>query len=391
MQKAIPYGRQHIDDQDIQAVVDVLRSDWITQGPTIQKFEEAIAVYCGAKYAVAVSSGTAALHLACLVADLGKGDEAITTPMTFLATANAIAYTGARPVFADIQYDSVNIDPDQISRKINAKTKVILPVHFAGLPADLKEIRRLAQKKDIVIIEDACHAIGAEYRAGKIGSCQYSDMTTFSFHPVKNITTGEGGCITTNNRQMYQRLLALRHHGIYKTEKGQQKIGLWFHEMREMGFNYRMTDMQAALGISQLSKIGEFQKRRTEIAKRYHEAFSECAEVLMLPPSAMTDRKHAWHLYLIRLKKQTKTMNRRKLFDALYEEGIRPQVHYIPLYQQPVYRKMKGCRPSDYPNTEKYYREVMSLPMYPSLSKDDLEHVIKAVTSFVHKGSEICA
>ncbi len=311
--KHIPYGRQFIDKDDIKEVVKVLKSDWLTQGPMVRKFEEALAKYCGAKYAVAVSSGTAALHLACIAAGLKKGDEAITSPITFLATPNAVLYTGARPVFADIEHDTVNINPEEIRKNITKDTKVILPVHFAGLPCDMPKIAKIAGKHNLVVIEDACHALGAEYKTNekwvKIGSCKHSDMTVFSFHPVKHITTGEGGAITTNDRRIYERLKALRTHGIYK-DKNTAKKGPWYYEMRELGFNYRLTDFQCALGLSQLKKLNRFIRRRREIVKMYEESFK--ANEFFSLPEEVENVKSSWHLYAIRLKDERENRARNK-------------------------------------------------------------------------------
>ena len=272
----LPYGHQWIDDADITSVIDVLRSDWITQGKKVDEFEASVAAYCGAKYAVAVSSGTAALHAACAVAGISGGDEAITTPMTFAATANAVVYCGGRPVFADIREDTLNIDPAEIKKRLSPKTKAILPVDFAGHPADLDEIMAIANERDLVVIEDACHALGAEYKGKKIGGL--ADMTVFSFHPVKHITTGEGGMVLTDDKRFYEKLKIFRHHGIVK--KGANKSA-WYYEIDRPGYNFRITDFQCALGISQLDKLGSFIERRREIATRYNRAFSEMPELVI--------------------------------------------------------------------------------------------------------------
>jgi len=380
--KTIPYGYQSIDHQEINEVIKVLKSDWLSQGPQIQKFEKAIARYCGAKYAVAVSSGTAALHLACKVAGLKLGNEAITTPMTFLATANAILMNGAKPVFVDIQPDTVNIDPNRIQPLIKRKTKVILPVHFAGLPAEMDRIQKIAKKHRLTVIEDACHALGSEFKGHRIGSCRFSDMTCFSFHPVKHITTGEGGCITTNSKKFYEALLALRNHGVYKPEKLKQKHGGWFNEMRDLGFNYRMSDIQAALGIAQLKKLPLFLERRRRIASRYREAFKNLRGIGLTHPGK--NANHSYHLFVIRVKEREIGKSRREVFDALSQKGLGLQVHYIPVPKQPFYRKM-GYRWQVYREAAAYYEEALSLPIFPKMTDDDIRYVIQNVKDIFHQ------
>ena len=295
----IPYGRHYIDDEDIAEVIKVLKSDFITQGPKIKEFEDALCKYTGAKYAVAVSSGTAALHLACLASGIGRGDEVITSPITFVASANCVLYCGGIPLFVDIQNDTLNIDPEKIISKITNKTRAIIPVHFAGHPCDLEEIHSIAKKYRLFVIEDACHALGAEYRGTKIGSCQYSDMTVFSFHPVKSITTGEGGAILTNNETLYEKLLTLRTHGITKDKEKwkAREEGDWYYEMQYLGYNYRITDFQCALGISQLRKLDRFISRRREIARIYTERLSRVEGIIL--PVERQYVKYAWHLYTI--------------------------------------------------------------------------------------------
>ena len=382
--KIISYGKQSIDSSDIAEVVKVLKTDWITQGPKIDEFENALAKYCGSKYAVCVSSGTAALHLACLAVRLGKGDEAITTPMTFLATPNSILYTGARPVFADINYETANIDPAEIKKKITSKTKAILPVHFAGFPCDMPEIYKIAKNNGLKIIEDACHALGAEYKHNskwiKVGSCKHSDMTVFSFHPVKHITTGEGGAVTTNNRKLYEKLCMLRTHGIYKNKKMSKEKGLWYYEMRALGYNYRITDFQCALGLSQLKKLNNCIKRRREIVNMYEKEFKN-NKFFDLPVEKRYVRS-SWHLYQIKLK--YKYINQKKeLVKKLHKHGIRAQVHYIPVHTQPYYRERFNTKWGDYPVAEDYYHKCLTIPLFPSLSNANVKKVIREINSYV--------
>jgi perosamine synthetase len=378
--KAIPYGRQSISPEDIKSVTRVLSSDMITQGSKVLEFEKKLASYCGAKYAVAVSSGTAALHLACVASGLDSGDEAVTTPITFLATANSILYAGAKPVFADIDPDTFNISPQQIEKRINSRTKVILPVHFAGLPCDMPKIHGIAKKNHLKVIEDACHALGSEYKYKgkwyKVGSCKHSDVTVFSFHPVKHITTGEGGAITTNNKNLYKKLLALRSHGVYKTHKMGREKGLWYYEMRDLGLNYRVTDFQCALGISQLKRIDKFIGRRKKIAQIYNKEFLDVDT--LKTPFLNVDSRHAFHLYVLRINFKKIRQSRKNFFYKLKKKGINVQVHYIPVYLQPYYRKM-GFRRGLCPNAENFYKKAVSLPLYPSLSKKDTSYVINNI------------
>lgn len=379
--RAIPYGRQYIDKTDIAEVIKVLRTNWITQGPKVGEFEDALKRYCGAKYAVAVSSGTAALHIACLAAGLNKDDEAITTPITFAATANSILYSGAKPVFADIDPQTANIDARKIIEKITKRTKAILPVHFAGLPCDMGRICGIAKKGKFVIIEDACHALGAQYKYKgkwfKVGNCRHSDMTVFSFHPVKTITTGEGGAVLTNSKALYNKLLLLRNHGITKdSDKFVNKRFsdlAWYHEMQCLGFNYRITDIQCALGIGQLKKIGIFLKRRKEIAKIYSKKLAGFNEIIL--PIEKPYAKSSWHLYYIRIKKASR---RKAVFEKLRKAGIGVQVHYIPVYLHPFYQKM-GYGKSLCQNAEDFYQQEISIPIYPTMKNHEIEYVVKSI------------
>ena len=379
--KTIPYSHQSIDAGDIRAVVKVLKSGWITQGPAIKSFEDALCRYTGAKYAVCVSNGTAALHLACLAAGLKSGDEVITSPITFAASANCALYCGAKPVFADIQPQTLNIDPEEIKKKINRKTKIVIPVHFAGYPCDLEGIHKIAKKHRLIVIEDAAHALGAEYKKEKIGSCRYSDMAIFSFHPVKSITTGEGGAVMTNNKKFYQRLLMLRTHGITKDNLIYGSQGGWYYEMRDLGFNYRITDIQAALGVSQLKKIDKFISRRRKIAGIYNQAFGNnpCFDIPVEGKGIIS----AYHLYPIRLKGEF-AGKRKEAFGRLKEKGLGVQVHYIPVYLQPYYRKNLSYKPGICPNAEDYYRRAVSLPLYPGMFDSQVKQVIRKVKEVFH-------
>lgn len=395
----LPYGHQWIDEDDIQAVVEVLRSDWITQGSKIKEFENKAAGFCGVKYAVAVSSGTAALHSACFAAGITKGDEVITTPITFAASSNCILYMGGKPVFADIKEDTYNIDPQDIKKKMINKTKAIIPVDFAGQPADLDEIHRIAQKYNLVVIEDASHALGAEYKRNpqseirnpklrnwvKVGNCIHSDMAIFSFHPVKPITTGEGGMVVTNNKEYYEKLVMFRTHGITKEDSrftlhASRSKGPWYYEMQELGCNYRITDFQCALGISQLKKLDKFIKRRREIVKRYNEAFKSIEEIIS--PYEKPNVKSGWHIYPIRLKLDKLKATRREIFESLRAENIGVQVHYIPVYYQPYYQKL-GYQKGLCPKAEEYYEESITLPIFPAMKDEDIEDVIKAIKKVI--------
>jgi len=378
----IPYGRHYIDDEDIAEVIKVLKSDFITQGPKIKEFEDALCKYTGAKYAVAVSSGTAALHLACLASGIGSGDEVITSPITFVASANCVLYCGGIPLFVDIQNDTLNIDPEKIISKITNKTRAIIPVHFAGHPCDLEEIHSIAKKYRLFVIEDACHALGAEYRGTKIGSCQYSDMTVFSFHPVKSITTGEGGAILTNNETLYEKLLTLRTHGITKDKEKwkAREEGDWYYEMQYLGYNYRITDFQCALGISQLRKLDRFISRRREIARIYTERLSRVEGIIL--PVERQYVKSAWHLYTIRLNK---SQSRADIFKYLREQGIGVQVHYIPVYLHPYYKQKFNFKVEDFPVAQSYYSSSISIPIFYSMRDDEIEYVISKIESALYE------
>lgn len=365
----IPYGHQWLDDDDVAAVVEVLKSDQITQGAKVDEFERKVAEYCGAKYAVAVASGTAALHAACAVAGITEGDEAITTPNTFAATANAIVYCGGKPVFADIQEDTLNIDPEEIRNRLSTRTKAILPVDFAGHPADLDEIKAIAEERGIIVIEDAAHALGAEFKGSRIGSI--SDMTILSFHPVKHITTGEGGMVLTNNRKFYERLKIFRHHGIMRDSRDKNS---WYYEIDNLGHNFRLTDFQCALGLSQMNKLDQFIQRRREISTRYNEAFAKMEEVII--PTEKDYAKAVYHIYVIQLHLEKLQVSRKEIFEALRAENIGVNVHYIPVHLHPFYRRKFGYKHGDYPKAEAYYERAITLPIFPKMSDADVEDVI---------------
>jgi perosamine synthetase len=371
----LPYGHQSIDEDDIRAVIEVLRSDWITTGPKVAEFEEAFAQYVNAECAVSFSSGTAALHGATFAAGLGPDNDAITTPLTFCATANCILYQGGKPIFADVCSDTLNIDPDEISRRLTARTRAILPVNYAGHPADLGPILELANQHHLIVIEDACHALGAEYRGRRLGNT--SHMTVFSFHPVKHVTTGEGGMVTTNDTELARRLRMFRNHGIDSGARQRQAEGQWYYEMILLGYNYRLTDIGCALGLSQLRKVDVNLARRREIAARYTEAFQNIPGVVS--PTVRTDVKPAWHLYPIRLDLDRLRTDRTEVFRSLRAEGLGINVHYIPLHLHPYYRERFGFRGGEYPVTERAYERLISLPMFHGMSDRDVEDVIHAV------------
>lgn len=379
----IGYGHQYINDSDIEAVVNVLKSDYLTQGPSVTAFEKKICEITGAKYCVAVSNATAGLHIAVAALELGDDSEGITTPNTFLASSNCMVYNNVKPVFADIDSVSYNIDPKEIEKHISAKTKLLIPVHFAGLPCEMEEISAIAKKNNLHVIEDAAHAIGSQYADGSyVGNCKYSDMTVFSFHPVKTITTAEGGAVTTNSDELYQKLLMLRSHGVTKDESILTKNpGPWYYEMHSLGFNYRMTDMQAALGVTQLQKLDFFKKRRREVIAMYNKAFADMK--YLKTPYEPDNVCSCFHLYVTQIDFESLGKSRAQVMKELRDKGIGTQVHYIPVSTQPFYKNTFGYKDGDFPVAEKYYEQELSLPLYPGLSDDDVDTVIKAVKEVV--------
>lgn len=379
----IPYGRQDITPEDIAAVVEVLQSDWLTQGPKIPEFEAALASYCGARYAVVVSSATAALHLACIAAGLKGGDRLWTSPITFVASANCGLYCGATVDFVDIDPHTYNLSVSalaaklEIAQKQGTLPKVVIPVHLAGQSCEMAPLAELARIYGFTLIEDASHAIGGQYRGRPIGCCEFSTMAVFSFHPVKIITTGEGGAILTNDSDLYQRLIRLRSHGI--TRDPQQMVGdshgPWYYQQLELGFNYRMTDLQAALGRRQLQRLDQFVERRRFLAQRYHQSLADLPLTL---PFQHPDTRSSWHLYIIRLKRDQIQASHREVFEALRALGIGVNLHYIPVHTQPYYQQL-GFQWGDFPNAEAYYQEAISLPLYYGLTLAQQDQVIQAL------------
>lgn len=375
----LPYGRQWIDEDDIRAVTDVLRSDWVTTGPKVGEFEEAFAAWVGAEDAVTFTSGTAALHAAAFATGIEPGDEVVTTPMTFAATANCVLYQGGRPVFADVHAETLNIDPEKVASRITPRTKALVPVDFAGQPCALAALREIAGRRGLLVIEDACHALGAEDGGRRIGGI--SDLTVFSLHPVKHITTGEGGVVTTNDGALADRLRRFRNHGITADFKERERIGSWFYEVTDLGFNYRLTDIQCALGLSQLRKLPGWLVRRREIAAQYDAAFAglEAVRPLEVRPGV----SHAYHLYVVRLDLDRLRVDRARIFAALRAEGIGVNVHYIPVHLHPLYRARLGTGPGLCPVAEQAYEQILSLPIFSRMSDGDVRDVVHAVEKVV--------
>ena len=383
----IPYARQNINEADIEAVVKILQSDWLTQGPMLERFEKAVADYCGVKYGVAVSSATAALHLACLAAGLNRGDLLWTSPNTFVASANCGLYCGSEVDFVDIDSRTYNMAVTKLEAKLESGKrtdklpKVVIPVHFAGQSCAMERIAQLALEYGFTVIEDASHAIGGLYQNKPVGSCEYSAMTVFSFHPVKIITSGEGGMILTNREDLYEKLIRLRSHGITRDPKLMEgePDGPWYYQQLELGYNYRITDIQAALGYSQLQRINEFIKRRRFLAQRYSRLL---AELPVITPWEHPDCKSAFHLYVIRLKLDQINKSHRQVFEELRQAGIMVNLHYIPVHTQPYFKKM-GFKRGDFPEAERYYAEAISLPLYFGFSDEEQDYVVEKLKNII--------
>lgn len=379
----IPYGRQDISEEDIRAVVEVLRSDWLTQGPAVERFEQDVARYCGAKYAVAVSNATAALHIACLAAGLQPDDILWTSPNTFVASANCGLYCGARPDFVDIHPYTYNLNVDVLEEKLvgaekqGRLPKVVIPVHFAGQSCEMARIAELSKRYGFTVIEDASHAIGGRYRDKPVGACDFSEMTVFSFHPVKIVTTGEGGMVLTNRKDLYEKLLRLRSHGITREPELMEgeSDGPWYYQQIDLGFNYRITDIQAALGASQMKRLDEFVTRRQHLAKRYDALLADLPLTL---PKRNPDVHSASHLYVVRLKLDAIKKKHRQVFEGLRERGIGVNLHYIPVHTQPYYRRL-GFKAGDFPVAEQYYRDAISLPIFYGLTEVEQDKVVSAM------------
>ncbi|MBC7293364.1 MAG: UDP-4-amino-4,6-dideoxy-N-acetyl-beta-L-altrosamine transaminase [Thermoleophilia bacterium] len=372
--KPLPYGRHWLDEADIAAVVETLRSDWLTTGPRVAEYEAAFSERVGARFGVALSSGTAGLHAAAFAAGLSPGDEVVTTPMTFAATANCVLYQGARPAFADVQPDTLNIDPRAVEAAITPRTRAIIAVDYAGQPADVDELAAIARRHGLTLIEDAAHALGAVYRGRRVGAL--ADLTVFSTHPVKHITTGEGGMVTTNYKELAEKMRWFRNHGITSDHRQRAARGDWAYEMVALGYNYRLSDINCALGLSQLAKLDHLLERRRAIAARYNAAFAGLP--WLEPLAVMAEREPAWHLYVVRLKLECLRVGRAQIFAALRAENIGVNVHYIPVYWHPYYRQL-GYPRGLCPVAEAAYERLLTLPIFPAMTDRDVEDVIEAV------------
>jgi UDP-4-amino-4,6-dideoxy-N-acetyl-beta-L-altrosamine transaminase len=385
----IPYGRQHLDEDDVKAVVETLTSNWLTQGPAIPKFETALADYCGANFGIAVNSATSALHIACLALGVSEGDRVWTSPNSFVASSNCALYCGAKVDFVDIDLHTGNMCVDALRNKLalaestNALPKVIIPVHFAGQPCDMKEIRALSKQYGFFVIEDASHAVGAKYREKFVGSCEFSDICVFSFHPVKIITTMEGGMALTNNSEWAEKMRMLRSHGITNDPEKmtEDSHGPWYYQQITLGFNYRMTDVEAALGLSQLSKLETFLEKRNVLANYYDKLFSDYSGITPLQQNSKI--YSSYHLYVVRIDSLTNQQHA-TLVANLRESGVFAHVHYIPIHMQPFYISL-GFKIGDFPNAEKYYQQAVTLPLFPDLKEDEVEHIVALFVDIVNK------
>ena len=376
----IPYGRHWLDEDDVAAVLEVLKSDWLTTGPKVEEFEKAFAVAVGAGEAVAVSNGTAALHAAAYALDIRPGDEVIVTPMTFAASANCVVYQGGTPVFADVDPGTLLLDPSSVEEKITSRTKAIIAVDYAGQPCDYDALKNIADHHELSIIDDACHALGGSYKGRLVGTL--ADLNTFSLHPVKHITSGEGGVVTTDDPELARLMRVFRNHGITTDHRQRNEQGSWFYEMADLGYNYRLTDIQSALALSQLKKLGSWVKRRQEIAELYDDAFAEIPGVA--PLGVQPDATHAYHLYVVRLDLELLGQDRAAIFAALRAEGIGVNVHYIPVHMHPFYQQRFGTRTGLCPAAEAAYEEILSLPMFPRMSDEDAHSVVAAFSKIVY-------
>ena len=366
----LPYSTQQISDEDIKTVIETLKSPYLTTGPKVSEFEKVVADYVGATYAVAFSNGTAALHAACYAAGITQGDEVITTPITFAASANCVRYMGGEVIFADIDEETYNLDPKEVEKKITSKTKAIIPVDFTGQPVDIDAFMEIGKKHNIVIIEDGAHSLGASYKKRKVGAT--ADMTMFSFHPVKPITTGEGGMIVTNNRTYYEKLCLFRGHGITQTAYAKEQ-GDWYYEMTDLGYNYRMTDIQAALGISQMNRLDEFIEKRQELANLYTEKINQLPT--LKAPNQLADTKSGWHLYPVQLDEVALGKTRKEVFEDLRNANIGVHVHYIPVYWHPYYQEL-GYKKGICPKAEQWYERALTLPLHPQMNEADVDFVL---------------
>lgn len=371
----LAYGKQKIDEDDINSVVKVLKGDYLTTGPIVSEFENSVAKYVGTKYAVAVSNGTAALHMACYAAGISEGDEVLVPAITFAASSNCVLYCGGKPVFIDIDPKSYNIDINKIKEKITSKTKAIIPVDFAGQSVDMDLILKIAEEYNLIVIEDAAHALGSEYKNEKVGSKAH--MTEFSFHPVKPITTGEGGVVVTNSKELYEKMILFRSHGITRnSELMTENQGPWYYEQIDLGYNYRLTDIQSALGLSQIKKLDDFILKRREIVNKYNEAFKDLKEIVT--PFENEYSKSGYHIYVLLLNLDKLKCGRKEIFEALQAENIGVNVHYLPVYLHPYYKKL-GYKKGECPVAEDIYNRMITIPLFPSMTDKDIKDVIEAV------------